>query len=186
MKITLITILVGCFAVAQTDETIQYPTGFRKWVHIKSTLVGAQHSSFQKEPCTKPCVGGIYHFYANDKALEGYRAGKFPDGSVIADEFLELRDVPNQQGVSIEGPRRGAGMMVKDSARYSATGGWGFETFKGDSRTDGRLSTKEAAQCYACHTSRKEHDYVFTSYKEEVVWWVRKSLGPSLAYAPRP
>jgi len=159
--------LAGCCALAGNGDTISYPAGFRQWVHIKSTIVGAQHSFFNKEPCTKPCVGGIFHFYANAKALEGYRTGTFPDGAMIVDEFLELREVPNQPNASIEGQKRGTGMMLKDSRRYEATGGWRFDTFKGDSHTDGRLSEKEAAaQCAACHQSRKDHDYVFSSYKE--------------------
>jgi hypothetical protein len=129
-------------------------------------MVGAKHSAFEKEPCTGPCTRGIFHFYANEKALEGYRTGKFPEGSVIADELLETREVPNVAGVSIECPRRGVGVMVKDSERYAASGGWGYESFKGDSQIDGRLSPKEAKACFTCHLSRKDHDFVFTHYQE--------------------
>jgi hypothetical protein len=159
-------LIVGYLAIAQSGEEIPYPAGFRQWVHLKSTIVGTSAGAFEKEPCVKPCVGGIFHFYANDKALEGYRTGKFPEGSIIADEFLERHEVPNNADASYESTRRGVGMMVKDSQRFAATGGWGYETFKGDSHTEGRATPKEAKACYTCHIPRKDHDYTFITYHE--------------------
>src|SRR5262245_20063650 len=56
--------------------------------------------------------------------------------------------------------------MVKDSKRYAATGGWGFEEFRGDSQTDRMIGADAATKCYACHTSQKERDFVFSSYRK--------------------
>jgi hypothetical protein len=126
--------------------------------------VGPKHSAFAKRPCETPCTGGIYHFYANEKAMEGFRnGGTFADGSIIADEVLETMRRPG--GASVEGARRGVGVMVKDSQLYSATGGWGFEAFSGDAQTPD-LSSQEQKDCFQCHVPRKDHDYVFTSYRE--------------------
>ena len=58
-----------------------YPEGFRSWTHVKSLIVGPGHESF-------PTRGGIHHYYANDKAVAGYRAGTFPDGSIVVDEAV--------------------------------------------------------------------------------------------------
>jgi hypothetical protein len=51
--------------------------------------------------------------------------------------------------------------MVKDSAKYASTGGWGFYHF-----TDGKpLADKAKLQgCFDCHALNKDHDLVFTHY----------------------
>jgi hypothetical protein len=157
------TVFAACTVLAENEESVPFPTGYRQWVHIASVFRGAQNPVFQKEPCTKPCTGGVFQYFANAKALEGYRTGKFPDGAIIADELIEMREAPQQAATSYEGPRRGVGVMVKDSTRYAATGGWGFESYKGDSRQPDHAS----AQCYACHNAlRKDHDLSFLKYKE--------------------
>ena len=154
-----------CAFAGQADATVAYPEGFRKWALVKSTIMGPQHGVFSEKPCEKPCTGGLFHFYANAKALEGYRTGKFPEGAVIADELLETK-ASETAGVTLEGPRRGVGVMVKDSRRFGDTGGWGFETFDGGSRTEGRLSVEEKKACFTCHMAKKDRDFVFTQYRE--------------------
>jgi hypothetical protein len=158
-------VLVACFfaLAASDDPAVPYPQGYRHWSHLHSTIVGPKHGAFAKRPCESPCTGGIYHFYANQKAMEGFRTGKFADGSIIADEVLETRQPSS--GTSIEGPRRLVGVMVKDSQRYSATEGWGYGGFTGDNQTED-LTSRERKECFQCHVSRKEHDFVFTEYRE--------------------
>src|SRR5882757_7494165 len=107
-----------CYTFAGGGETaIPYPAEYRQWAHVKSTLIGPQHASFATN-------GGIHHFYANAKGLEGYRTGKFPDGSVLIDDLLQVKE---SAGVTSEGARRRLAVMVKDSERYRETGGWGYE-----------------------------------------------------------
>ncbi len=51
-------------------------------------------------------------------------------------------------------------IMVKDSTRYAATGGWGFAQFKNgqpDKKAD--LNT-----CFPCHAPVKARDFVFSRY----------------------
>jgi hypothetical protein len=48
--------------------------------------------------------------------------------------------------------------MVKDSRRYAATGGWGFEIFPGDTQT-GSLNAEGRAACFACHQKAKNSVY---------------------------
>src|SRR6266478_528059 len=54
-------------------------------------------------------------------------------------------------------------VMEKDRARFKATGGWGFEAFKGDSQTE-RTVTDASAQCFSCHQKQKDNDFVFSGY----------------------
>jgi hypothetical protein len=51
--------------------------------------------------------------------------------------------------------------MVKDSRKYSATGGWGFAQFDkaGKPADEAKLKT-----CFGCHVPVKARDFVFTHY----------------------
>lgn len=131
---------------------ISFPEGYRTWVHVKSTLIGPASAAFAVN-------GGIHHFYANDKALEGYRTGAFPDGSVLVDDLLEAKEAA---GVTSDGPRRRVAVMVKESLRYRETGGWGFEVFKGEGR-NAALDTAAKAACFACHKNGR--DSVFIEFR---------------------
>ena len=150
-----ISVVVGSRLQAQFDDTSQFPKAFRRWVHVKSVLVGPQSAAFGSE-------GGIHHIYANEIALTGYDTGKFPDGSVIVYDLLETREIA---GNTIEGPTRRVDVMVKDTERYSMTGGWQFRSFSGSKQTDGKLTAERQAVCSNCHANRKDHDFVFSEFR---------------------
>ena len=57
------------------------------------------------------------------------------------------------------------GVMVKNSRRYAATGGWGYGTYDSGSRKN-NLDVKAQDACYQCHLRRKDHGFVFTDYVE--------------------
>jgi Cytochrome P460 len=141
---------------ARTNDAVPYPAGYRQWAHVSSALIGPQSPAFKDS-------GGIHHIYANEKAMEGYRTGRFPDGSVLVADFLETRE---SEGVTTEGPRRRIDVMMKDSKRYAATGGWGFEQFRGDSQTDRMVTAEIAANCFACHAKQKDRDSVFSVFRK--------------------
>lgn len=141
---------------AQIDEPASFPKEFRKWAHVKSVLVGPQSPAFATE-------GGIHHIYANEKALEGYDSGKFPDGSVIVYDLLETKEVA---GNTIEGQTRRVDVMVKESERFASTGGWDFMSFSGNDQTGGKLTAARQATCADCHAHRKDHDFVFSEFRK--------------------
>jgi hypothetical protein len=120
-------------------------------------------NAFAKRPCEKPCIGGLFQFYANDKAMAGLRTGSYPDGAILAEEMLEW--LPTSTGGAHEGQRRLVGVMVRDSQRYNSTGGWGYGMFDEDGKVD-RLDVKSREACYQCHVPRKDQGYVFTEYRE--------------------
>ena len=161
MKRTVgILIATASFAVSvcawALDDTASFPTEFRQWAHVKSVLVGPQGAAFATE-------GGIHHIYANRKALEGYATGKFPDGAVIVYDLLETKEI---SGNTVEGPTRRVDVMLKQSARYPATGGWEFMRFMGSDRADGKLSAEKQALCAGCHSRSKDHDSVFSEFRQ--------------------
>lgn len=139
-----------------------YPEGYRHWTFLHTSMVPATFDAFGKKPCEKPCVAGMFHFYANDKAMAGLRTNSYPDGAIIAEEMLEWISTPKG---SKEGQRRMVGVMVKDSRRYGSTGGWGYGSFGDDSTAD-RLDQKARESCHQCHVARKDQGYVFTEYHE--------------------
>jgi hypothetical protein len=153
-----VTCIVTCSlsSWAQSNDAIPYPTGYRQWAHVKSTIIGPQSPAFES-------FGGLHHIYANEKAMEGYRAGRFPDGSVLVFELLETRE---SAGVTTEGPQKRVGVMVKESKRYAETGGWGFESFQGDSQTERRLNPEGRIACFKCHEPQKDRDFVFSEFRK--------------------
>jgi hypothetical protein len=141
---------------SETSAEVPYPEGYRRWVHVRSGLTGPESPSFKT-------TGGLHHIYANDKAIEGYKAGRFPEGSIIVYDLLEVK---TKDGITTEGRRRYITVMHKDSQRYTDTSGWGFEVFLKDSRTDRTVGPKAKTQCYECHASQKDKDFVFGSFRE--------------------
>ena len=153
------------FAVAAGDDQppVPYPEGYRRWAFLHTTVLGPQHGSLAAKKCEAPCTGGVMHFYANEKAMKGFKTGDFADGSILADEVLELHGTQN--GGAKEGPRRGVGVMVRNSKLYATTGGWGYGQFKGDSKLEDSTAQQRQA-CFQCHESKKDNNYVFSSYTE--------------------
>lgn len=128
---------------------VPFPEGYRSWTHVKSAVA---------------LPSGYHHIYANELAMEGYRTGKFPHGSVLVADFLEMID--NKTGIA-EGKRRYVDVMVRDTLHYRFTGGWGFEEFDGNSKSIRKITQANAhTACYTCHTKRTANDFVFSEYRE--------------------
>jgi hypothetical protein len=150
-------LVLTVFAAGASSDPVSpvpYPDGYRGWAHVKSTLIGPSHPAFAT-------MGGFQHIYANAQAMAGYRTRAFPEGAVIVFDWLELRD---SAGAVTEGPRRQIDVMVKNVARYADTGGWGFQRFVGDSRTE-LAAAPTPAQCFACHDRLKKDGLVLSSYR---------------------
>lgn len=156
-------LLLGCIALIstsntslQTAEDIAYPEGFRTWTHVKTGLIQAGNPGFEH-------WGGFHHIYANAKAVKGYKTGKFLDGSVIVFDVIEAS--PNSTMMA-EGKRKLVDVMVRNTKLYSATGGWGYEEFTGDSKTDRTIGSLATSACYNCHATQKTNDNVFSQLRD--------------------
>ena len=135
-------------------EPVPYPEGFRGWSHVKSSVISPTHKNFAVN-------GGFQHIYANVQAMAGYRTREFPEGATIVVEWLEMRE---NNGAYAEGPHRQVDVMVKDARRYAATGGWGFQRYVKDSKTE-LAGTPTPQQCFACHDQLKKDGLVLSSYR---------------------
>ena len=143
-------------AFAADTASVPYPQGYRDWTHVKSMVIQPGHPLHE-------AFGGIHHLYANKAAMQGYAKGRFPDGAVIVFDLLEAKSADN---AIHEGARKVVGVMKKDAKKFAATGGWGFEGFKGDSKTERAVGANAATACYQCHTSRKDNDFVFSTTRK--------------------
>ena len=88
-------------SAAADPAPVPYPTGYRNWTHVKSLQIQSGHPLYD-------AFGGIHHLYANAKAMEGYRKGRFPDGAVIVFDLLEAKSADN---AIQEGARKVVGVM---------------------------------------------------------------------------
>jgi hypothetical protein len=145
------------------NQAVPFPDGYRHWTFLHSSLISPTLAGFWKRPCDKPCTAGIFHFYANDKAMAGLRSGEYADGAIIAEEMLEFQG--SASGGGKEGGLRLVGVMVKDNTRYASTGGWGFGSYDAPSHED-QLDSGAKTACFACHIPRKDRGFVFTEYRE--------------------
>src|SRR5664279_5850280 len=134
---------------------VKVPPDYRDW-----RLISVAHEA-----------GNLNDFRAvlgNDTAIKAYREGTlpFPDGTMIVrlawryDSSEENNKVFGREQSFVAGPPINVQLMVKDSKKYVATGGWGFAQFKDGKPADEALHKT----CFPCHQQIKARDFVFTRY----------------------
>jgi hypothetical protein len=129
---------------------VAIPEGYRRW----QLIAPAQEAAPLDE---------LRAVLGNAVAIEAYGKGDlpFPDGTVLAK--LAWKHVPSPvfEPASVPGRPTTVQIMVKDSKRYAATGGWGFGRFVGGRPVD----EAQHRTCFACHEALvKDHDFVFTRF----------------------
>ena len=126
------------------------PDGYRGWELIAPALEG--------EPLDE-----LRAVVGNSVAIDAYRKGTrpFPDGTVLVKLAWRRVPSPDFEPASVPGRPTTVQVMVKDSKKYAATGGWGFGRF-----IDGKPVDKAQHEtCFACHDARvRQRDYVFTRF----------------------
>ena len=137
---------------------IKIPAGYRDW-----RLISVAHEEGN--------LNDIRAILGNDIAIQAYREGnlRYPDGTIIA--RIAWSHVPSEENNKAVGrpqsyvpgppPEWYLQLMVKDSRRYAATGGWGFAQFDKDGRPANEAKHKT---CLPCHEPVKNRDFVFTRY----------------------
>jgi len=148
-------VALGVASAGETGAPVPFPAEYRQWAVTRSLVVGSEHKSY-------PTNGGLHHYYANEQAMQGFRTGHFPDGAVVVDERLDVRQ---EGGITFEGARKSIAVMRKDNASYARSGGWGFDVFAGEERSHGASAAVRAA-CHSCHSQRKDHDFLFTEFRK--------------------
>jgi len=116
---------------------------------------------------------------ANPVMINAFQAGipgngqPFPDGARMAKIHWNPKKQQTFPTTAVPGSLHDVDFMVKDSQRFSDSGGWGWAAFKYDAASDTFTPATLAdtppqgsdAKCgLACHTIVRTRDYVFTEY----------------------
>lgn len=166
--------LLACTARATVEHVqgavapiygVPLPDGYRDW-----RLVSVAHE--------EGTLNDIRAILANDAAIAAYRQGlpAFPDGSIIARlawdyvhseendgafaRAMQVARLERPQSFVAGPPKNGVQLMLKDSRRYSASGGWGYAHFNDGEPADEMVH----GTCFTCHEAASERDFVFTRY----------------------
>lgn len=134
---------------------VELPTGYRDW-----RLISVAHEEGD--------LDDLRAILGNDIAIRACREGilPFPNGAIIA--RLAWTHVPSEENNKafgrsqsfVAGAATNVQVMVKDSSKYAATGGWGFAQF-----AEGRpVDHARLSGCHACHLAVESRDFVFTLY----------------------
>jgi hypothetical protein len=125
-------------------------------------------------------AGLVAVILGNPVMIDAYKAGipdngkPFPDGAKMA----KIHWNPTKNEIApgpptVPGTLHDVDFMLKDSKRFSDSGGWGYAAFNYDASADvfapGTLADPAPqgndAKCgFACHTIVQARDYVFTRY----------------------
>jgi len=123
--------------------------------------------------------GHMAAILGNPLMIEAYLAGvpgngkPFPDGAKLAKIHWNPKKMETFPAATVPGTQHDVDFMVKDSQRFADSGGWGWGVFDYDAASHtfspGTLADEPPqgndARCgFACHTSVKTRDYVFTDY----------------------
>jgi hypothetical protein len=154
VALSVVAVGFGSSKAGQNDVSpifgVSVPDGYRHWELIGPALEGAPLNEL------RAVVG-------NEIALKAYREGTlpFPDGTILTKLAWKRMQSSEFAPASVPGAATTVQVMVKDSKKYSATGGWGFGRF-----IDGKpVDEAQHKTCFACHEARvKNHDFVFTRY----------------------
>lgn len=146
---------VGTAALA--DTKLAPPKGYRQWFHVNTAIVTKDSPAYD-------AIGGMHNVSVNAIGLKALKSGgTYPDNSVFASDVHEFTVT---DGVYSEGARKALAVMVKDAKKYAATGGWGFQVWLGGDPAKPFVTdaADAAKKCFGCHTSQKDHQFVFSTY----------------------
>jgi hypothetical protein len=129
---------------------VKIPAGYRQW-----ELIAPSHEAGD--------FNELRGILGNAVAIQAYREATlpFPDGAMLAKLAWKREPSSEFPGAFVPGHSTTVQIMVKDSTKYAATGGWGFGRF-----IDGKaVDRAQHETCFACHQAHvMNHDYVFTRW----------------------
>jgi hypothetical protein len=164
-------VLAAVAVAAQDKYTVKVPSG----------LAFSEFRGYEAWQVVSISQNGnlIAAILANPVMIKAYLDGApgngkpFPDGARMAKIHWNPKKMETFPAATVPGTQHDVDFMVKDSKRFADSGGWGYGVFEYDAASDtfrpGTLADKPPqgndARCgFACHTSVKTRDYVFTDY----------------------
>jgi hypothetical protein len=160
----VLAILGGAAISAQDKYALVVPNG----------LAFSEFSGYEDWPVISVSQNesAIAVIVGNPEIVDAYKAGipdngePFPDGVKMAKIHWRQKRINAFPGrPTVPGDQIDVDFMVKDSVRFSDSGGWGYAFFKYDPPSDTFQPRGNDAKCgFQCHTAVITRDYVFTEY----------------------
>jgi hypothetical protein len=169
--VVFLSVLAALSMAAQDKYTLKVPNGLA-FSEFKGYEAWQVISISQDGPLVAATLG-------NPEMIKAYQSGipgngkPFPDGAKMAKVHWTPKKMETFPAATVPGTQHDVDFMVKDSKRFADSGGWGYGVFEYDAASDtfkpGTTADKPPqandAKCgFACHTSVKTRDYVFTQY----------------------
>jgi hypothetical protein len=166
-----LSVLVALATAAQNKYALKVPNG----------LAFSEFRGYEAWQLVSISQNGnhIAAILGNPVMIKAYLAGvpgngkPFPDGAKMAKIHWNPKKMETFPAATVPGAQHDVDFMLKDSKRFADSGGWGYGVFDYDAASDrftpGTMADKPPqgndAKCgFACHTSVKTRDYVFTDY----------------------
>lgn len=135
---------LGAMTLAADEGGAWFPDGYRQWTVAK----------FRFES-----KGALRYHYANPQAFSTW--GQFSDGSIIVDERVHAK--LGDDGTWREEGIAHVAVMRKDTKAHADTGGWYFNFFAENDKSNGLAPGQAKARCFdACHKAQEARDFVFS------------------------
>lgn len=148
----------ACAATTTAGETpppapngIELPKNYQNW-----RVLGVSHREDNKS------LRAILGNYTAMQAAENGKTEPWPEGAILAKVVWKDSKHPFWDTATVPGEFLHVEFMIKDSAKYASTGGWGFARWKGEGLTPYGSDANFAQECFTCHGAAKTTDHVFT------------------------
>lgn len=146
---------------------LQLPEGYHEWIFLGSPLtphaLNGGSAAFPE----------YHNVYVQPEAFTAFRkSGTWPEGTIMLKELQLTTPARFPDGSSVEvsgrgffpGARNGIDISVKDSTRFSDTGGWGFFNFGHHAPPYAETAAVAPAEaCASCHQANAT-DMVFSKF----------------------
>ena len=136
----------------QPSNGVSYPEGWRDWA-----TVTVSHRNDN---------GTLRVIVGNDIAVEAANSGNtnpWPDGAILGKIVWKDTELESWEAATVPGEFVHVEFMLKDSAKYSDSHGWGWARWLG---LDQEPFNDGMQTCIACHTPVKDRDWVFAGPAE--------------------
>lgn len=145
------TVVLAADKVAPAPNGIAFPADYKDW-----KVISVAHRTDNN---TMRAIVG------NDAAIAAARKGNinpWPNGAVLGKVVWKAGTDKHWDKATVPGDFVHVEFMVKDSAKFASTGGWGYARWKGKELAAYGKDANFAQECVACHTPVKGQDWVFT------------------------
>src|SRR5262249_33379007 len=157
------------------------PKDFHEWVYVGSPLTpialngGKACTEPPEPPSPGPCTGfpEYHNVYIEPGSYEIFKqTNQFPEQTILFKKLQLTLPAQNPDGSRTElsgrgffpGKLNGADVTVKDSKRFTESGGWGYFNFNHHEPKAPTAKVKAKSDCAWCHIANAKKDDVWTQF----------------------